>query len=65
MSWSGLPICGLGICLRQIAVLFRAGFHSFDLEIELARENTFIKVGGFKFTESPHQGRAGPSARGR
>ncbi|MGE5258230.1 MAG: ATP-dependent helicase [Hyphomicrobiales bacterium] len=44
-----------GICLRRIAVLFRAGFHSFDLEIELAREKIpFIKVGGFKFTESAH-----------
>jgi DNA helicase-2/ATP-dependent DNA helicase PcrA len=44
-----------GVCLRQIAVLFRAGFHSFDLEIELAREGIpFIKVGGFKFTESAH-----------
>jgi DNA helicase-2/ATP-dependent DNA helicase PcrA len=44
-----------GLCLRDIAVLFRASFHSFDLEIELARENIpFIKVGGFKFTESAH-----------
>jgi DNA helicase-2/ATP-dependent DNA helicase PcrA len=44
-----------GVCLQQIAVLFRAGFHSFDLEIELAREGIpFIKVGGFKFTESAH-----------
>jgi DNA helicase-2/ATP-dependent DNA helicase PcrA len=44
-----------GVALRQIAVLFRAGFHSFDLEIELAREAIpFIKVGGFKFTESAH-----------
>jgi DNA helicase-2/ATP-dependent DNA helicase PcrA len=41
--------------LGEIAVLFRAGFHSFDLEIELAREGIeFIKVGGFKFTESAH-----------
>ena len=41
--------------LNRIAVLFRAGFHSFDLEIELAREKIpFIKVGGFKFTESAH-----------
>jgi DNA helicase II / ATP-dependent DNA helicase PcrA len=41
--------------LRDTAVLFRAGFHSFDLEIELAREGIpFIKVGGFKFTESAH-----------
>jgi len=44
-----------GVRLREIAVLFRAGFHSFDLEIELAREGIpFIKVGGFKFTESAH-----------
>jgi DNA helicase-2/ATP-dependent DNA helicase PcrA len=44
-----------GVPLHRIAVLFRAGFHSFDLEIELAREAIpFIKVGGFKFTESAH-----------
>ena len=43
------------IPLNRMAVLFRAGFHSFDLEIELAREGlAFIKVGGFKFTESAH-----------
>jgi len=44
-----------GLRLGQIAVLFRASFHSFDLEIELAREGIpFIKVGGFRFTESAH-----------
>ncbi len=44
-----------GLRLEQIAVLFRAGFHSFDLEIELSRQGIpFIKVGGFKFTESAH-----------
>jgi DNA helicase-2/ATP-dependent DNA helicase PcrA len=44
-----------GVRLEQIAVLFRAGFHSFDLEIELGRQGIpFIKVGGFKFTESAH-----------
>jgi len=44
-----------GIPLHQIAVLFRAGFHSFDLEIELNREGIpFVKVGGFKFMESAH-----------
>ena len=44
-----------GIPLNQIAVLFRASFHSFDLEIELSREGIpFIKVGGFKFMESAH-----------
>ena len=46
---------GSGVPLSQIAVLFRASFHSFDLEIELAREGIpFIKVGGFKFVESAH-----------
>ena len=44
-----------GVPLSQIAVLFRASFHSFDLEIELAREGIpFVKVGGFKFVESAH-----------
>jgi ATP-dependent DNA helicase UvrD/PcrA len=44
-----------GVPLDQIAVLFRASFHSFDLEIELNREGIpFIKVGGFKFIESAH-----------
>ncbi len=44
-----------GISLNQIAVLFRAGYHSFDLEIELSRSQLpFIKVGGFKFVESAH-----------
>jgi DNA helicase II / ATP-dependent DNA helicase PcrA len=44
-----------GVPLEEIAVLFRAGFHSFDLEIELSRHGIpFIKVGGFKFTESAH-----------
>jgi DNA helicase-2/ATP-dependent DNA helicase PcrA len=44
-----------GIPLNDIAVLFRAGYHSFDLEIELARSGIpFKKVGGFKFVESAH-----------
>jgi len=44
-----------GIPLHQIAVLFRASFHSFDLEIELSKAGIpFIKVGGFKFIESAH-----------
>jgi DNA helicase-2/ATP-dependent DNA helicase PcrA len=44
-----------GIRLGRIAVLFRASYHSFDLEIELNREGiAFIKVGGFKFMESAH-----------
>lgn len=48
-------LCQQGIALNQIAVLFRAGFHSFDLEIELTRSQIpFVKVGGFKFVESAH-----------
>ena len=44
-----------GVALNQIAVLFRASFHSFDLEIELSREGfAFVKMGGFKFVESAH-----------
>jgi len=44
-----------GVPLPQIAVLFRAAFHSFDLEIELARAGLpFMKFGGFKFLESAH-----------
>ena len=44
-----------GVPLQQIAVLFRASFHSFDLELELTRAAIpFVKFGGFKFTESAH-----------
>jgi len=44
-----------GTPLEQIAVLFRAGFHSFDLEIELNKSGfPFVKVGGFKFMEAAH-----------
>src|SRR5207245_1054067 len=44
-----------GIPLHDIAVLFRSSFHSFDLEIELARHDIpFVKRGGFKFIETAH-----------
>lgn len=44
-----------GVSVNEIAVLFRASFHSFDLEIELSREGfAFVKMGGFKFVESAH-----------
>ncbi|KJS32594.1 MAG: hypothetical protein VR64_05790 [Desulfatitalea sp. BRH_c12] len=44
-----------GLPLDRIAVLFRASFHSFDLELELTRASMpFIKVGGFKLAESAH-----------
>ncbi len=46
---------GQGVPIQEMAVLFRASFHSFDLELELARHSIpFIKYGGFKFTESAH-----------
>jgi DNA helicase-2/ATP-dependent DNA helicase PcrA len=41
--------------LNDIAVLFRSSFHSFDLEVELARHDIpFVKRGGFKFIETAH-----------
>jgi DNA helicase II / ATP-dependent DNA helicase PcrA len=44
-----------GVELSEIAVLFRSGFHSFDLELELQRRDIpFIKRGGFKFIETAH-----------
>lgn len=44
-----------GVPLWDIAVLFRSSFHSFDLEIELARRNIpFVKRGGFQFMEASH-----------
>jgi len=44
-----------GIPLSEIAVLFRAAFHSFDLELELAkRDLPFVKYGGLKLIEAAH-----------
>ncbi len=44
-----------GINLNEIAVLFRSGFHSFKLELELTRRSIqFEKRGGLKLTESAH-----------
>jgi DNA helicase II / ATP-dependent DNA helicase PcrA len=44
-----------GVPLWDIAVLFRSSFHSFDLEIELTRQNIpFVKRGGFQFMEASH-----------
>ena len=54
----GQRICELreeGVPLREIAVLFRSSFHSFDLEIELSRRDLpFEKRGGFRFIEAAH-----------
>jgi DNA helicase II / ATP-dependent DNA helicase PcrA len=45
----------MGVPLEEMAVLFRSSFHSFDLEIELAKANIpFRKFGGFKFIETAH-----------
>ncbi|TBV79881.1 MAG: ATP-dependent helicase [Desulfobulbaceae bacterium] len=44
-----------GIADDQIAVLFRSGFHSYKLELELAAHGiAFEKRGGLKLTESAH-----------
>ncbi|RMD50402.1 MAG: ATP-dependent helicase, partial [Ignavibacteria bacterium] len=44
-----------GVPLSEIAVLFRASFMSFDLEIELNKANIpYIKYGGMKFIETAH-----------
>jgi len=44
-----------GLELRDMAVLFRSGWHSNDLEVELASRNIpFVKYGGQKFVEAAH-----------
>jgi DNA helicase-2/ATP-dependent DNA helicase PcrA len=44
-----------GIPAHEIAVLFRSGFHSYKLELELGSQGLdFEKRGGLKLTESAH-----------
>lgn len=44
-----------GIKLKDICILFRSAFHSFDLEIELNKSLIpYKKFGGFKFMETSH-----------
>ncbi|MGB5531408.1 MAG: ATP-dependent helicase, partial [Ignavibacteriaceae bacterium] len=44
-----------GVNLKDISVLFRSSFFSFDLEIELAKAGIpFQKFGGIKFIEAAH-----------
>mgnify|MGYP001028997043 CR=1 FL=1 len=44
-----------GVPPYEIAVLFRASYHSFELEAELTRRRIpYVKYGGFKFLESAH-----------
>ena len=50
-----LELTAKGVSLSEIAVLFRAGWHSNDLEIELTRQNIpFLKYGGQRFVEAAH-----------
>jgi DNA helicase-2/ATP-dependent DNA helicase PcrA len=42
-----------GRSLKDIAVLFRAGYHSFELEVELTA-GILCQIWGFKFMESAH-----------
>jgi DNA helicase-2/ATP-dependent DNA helicase PcrA len=44
-----------GVALKDMAVLFRSGWHSNDLEVELSSRNIpFVKYGGQKFVEAAH-----------
>ncbi|MBI4982226.1 MAG: ATP-dependent helicase [Candidatus Omnitrophica bacterium] len=44
-----------GVELSEMAVLFRSGWHSNDLEVELSSRNIpFTKYGGQKFVEAAH-----------
>jgi DNA helicase-2/ATP-dependent DNA helicase PcrA len=44
-----------GMALNEIAVLFRSAYHTFDLEVELARHGLpYVKRGGLKFMETAH-----------
>jgi DNA helicase-2/ATP-dependent DNA helicase PcrA len=44
-----------GLALSEIAVLFRAAYLSFDLEVELSKRRIpYRKFGGFKFLETAH-----------
>lgn len=50
-----LELREMGYKLEDIAVLFRSGFLSFDLEIELNKANIpYHKFGGLKFVETAH-----------
>jgi DNA helicase-2/ATP-dependent DNA helicase PcrA len=50
-----LEIREQGVPLDDISVLFRSGYLSFDLELELTRANIpFVKYGGLKLMETAH-----------
>jgi len=56
--WVGAEIerlHALGAPLSEIAVLFRASYHAFPLELELGRRKIpYVKYGGFRFMEAAH-----------
>lgn len=44
-----------GRSIKDLAILFRAAHHSFELELELTRQGIpYVKYGGFRFMESAH-----------
>ena len=44
-----------GRSLNDFGILFRAAYHSFELELQLTRHGIpYVKYGGFKFMESAH-----------
>jgi DNA helicase-2/ATP-dependent DNA helicase PcrA len=61
-SWQSRFVCQVvldrreqGVPLGRMAVLFRAGWCSYDLETELTRRRIpFVKYGGLKLTEAAH-----------
>ena len=60
--WQSRFVCQLllqlreeGTALNRMAVLFRSGYNSYDLEVELDRRRIpFVKFGGLKLTEAAH-----------
>jgi len=48
-------LLGQGYAPEEVAVLFRASYHSFDLELALNQAGlSYAKYGGFKFAEAAH-----------
>ncbi len=55
VSYKILELREEGVSLNEMAVLFRAGWHSNDLELELKKFGIpFRKFGGIKFTDASH-----------
>ena len=60
--WQSRFVCDMllqlreeGTALNRMAVLFRSGYNSYDLEVELDRRRIpFVKFGGLKLTEAAH-----------